>query len=54
MRKVKSYESLNELNTFESITDAVNETGIKTIWACCNNLSKTAGGFIWRYKQIEK
>ena len=47
-------KSLNELNTFESITDAVNETGIKTIWACCNNLSNTAGGFIWRYKQIEK
>lgn len=51
-RPVYQYDKkYNLINTFDSITDAVKETGIKTIWNCCNGRNKTAGGFIWKYKQ---
>lgn len=45
---------LNLINTFDSITDAIKETGIKTIWDCCSGRSRSAGGFIWKYKQSKK
>lgn len=52
-KQVIQYDkNMNELIVYESITDAVRTTGIKTIWQCCNGRSKTAGGFIWKYKQI--
>ena len=52
MKHLKTDKNMNELVVYESITDAVRTTGIKTIWQCCNGRSKTAGGFIWKYKQI--
>lgn len=54
-KQVIQYDKkMNELRVYESITDAVNITGIKTIWGCCSGRNKTAGGFIWKYKQTEK
>lgn len=46
----------NEINTFLSIKDASNETGILStnICSCCKEKTKSAGGFIWKYKQIIK
>lgn len=40
----------NILNTFNSITEARNITGIKGIKNVLTGLAKTAGGFIWKYK----
>ena len=44
----------NELKTFESIKDASDETGAfsANICACCKGKVKTAGGFVWKYKQF--
>lgn len=41
--------------TFESATDAEAETGVKryTIYHCLRGSTKTAGGFIWKYKDEE-
>lgn len=51
-RKVKQYEkNMNFIMEWGSISDASRELGI-SVSAICNNikgLSKTAGGFIWRY-----
>jgi hypothetical protein len=46
----------NLLNTFLSIKDASNKTGILStnICSCCRGKTKSAGGFIWKYKQIKK
>lgn len=47
----KNYNTVNE---FESLTDAYKSTNI-SITAIANNLSgrsKSAGGFIWKYKQL--
>lgn len=45
----KNYEYIKE---FDSGLDAENETGISRshICQCCKNKRKTAGGFIWRFK----
>ncbi len=52
-RPVIQYDkNLVELNIFSSITEAKEKTGIKNIWDCCNDKNKTAGGFIWKYKQV--
>ena len=40
----------NVLNEYKSITEAKNKTGIKGIPNALIGVSKTAGGFIWRYK----
>jgi len=37
-----------------SITDASNKTKISNISAVCRGIQKTAGGFIWRYKEAKK
>ena len=39
----------DEIKTFETVTQATLETGIKNISKCCNGKIKSAGGFIWRY-----
>lgn len=41
----------NEINTFESISDASRKTGITitSISYVCNNKRKTAGGYIWHF-----
>lgn len=41
-----------QLNEFESIKDASKTTGVNkvAISNCCRNLTKTSGGYIWKYK----
>lgn len=34
---------------FDSITDAIRETGIDNIGACCKGVRDTAGGYHWEY-----
>ena len=43
----------NVINTFISIAEASRITGIRgdSISACCREVQKTAGGFIWKYKK---
>ena len=51
-RAVCQYDKdMNLLNIFKSLKIAEDTTGIKktNIWNCCKMLSKTAGGYIWRY-----
>lgn len=43
----KSGELIKE---WESIADAVRSTHISNISACCSGVKKSAGNFIWRYK----
>lgn len=42
----------NVVNSFISIAEASRITGIRgdSISACCRGIQKTAGGFIWKYK----
>ena len=42
----------NQINTFKSLTEAAQQTGINlgNIGQVCNNKRKTAGGYIWKYK----
>ena len=35
---------------FESVTEAIEKTGVKNIAAVARGKSKTAGGFVWKYK----
>lgn len=44
--------NLNELNQYDSITDAYKKTNVKagSIVRCCKGRGITAGGFIWKYK----
>ena len=37
------------IREWDSVTDAVNATGIKHISACARGTIKTSGGYIWRY-----
>lgn len=39
------------LNTYPSLSAAVSATGITGICRCCLGVTKTAGGFCWRYKE---
>ena len=39
------------VNTYNSVTEAINLTGIKHISSACNGTRKSAGGFIWRYNK---
>lgn len=41
----------NIIAEFESISQAERITGIKCISSCCMKKRKTAGGYIWRYKE---
>lgn len=43
----------NKLNEYESLNEAELKTNIKYqyISFCCRGKQKTAGGFIWKYKQ---
>lgn len=43
-------KNLNIINEFQSITDAVNETKVKGIGNALTGLAKTAGNYIWKYK----
>jgi len=50
-KAVLQYDKKNNLiMEYKSITEAVNITGIKHLVKVCNGKRKTAGGFIWKYK----
>lgn len=52
VKSVKMYKHIfDEFKVFKNITTASNETNISrtAIMNCLNGLSKTAGGYIWRY-----
>ena len=34
---------------YDTITEAKQKTGVNNISNVCNNKSKSAGGFIWKY-----
>ena len=44
------------VNEFYGTLEASRITGIahQSIWACCKRARKSAGGFQWRYKKVEK
>lgn len=46
-------ETKNVLKKYQSMIAAEKDTGIgfKQIWKACNNQTKTAGGYIWRYAE---
>jgi hypothetical protein len=41
----------NIIREWDSCKEAIKETKIKKIAECCKGSRKTAGGFIWKYKQ---
>ena len=49
-------KSNNFISEYLSLTEASNKTGcsIGDICSCCKGKLKSAGGFIWRYKNIEQ
>jgi group I intron endonuclease len=53
-KSISQYDLENtHINDFESINEAARSTNIgkDSISACCRNKQKTAGGFIWKYKE---
>jgi len=42
------------INSFSSMHSAskITNTSTQLIWKCCNNLGKTGGGFIWKYRDL--
>lgn len=52
-KRVSQYSKEGKLlNTFESISEACEKSGINNIQACCNGgRVKSAGGFIWKYAE---
>lgn len=42
------------INEFKSITEAGKKTNINldAIWCCINGITKTSGGFVWKYKEV--
>lgn len=54
LRPIQQYSLNNELiKEYDSIVSASIETNIakNAICNCCRNVSKTSGGFIWKYKK---
>lgn len=52
-KSVIQYDTnMNEINRFISITEAGEKIGInlKNISSCCRGVTKSAGGFIWKYE----
>jgi hypothetical protein len=47
---LKLDKSGNVLEEFDSVTNAMNNTGVKHISAVCRGERKSAGGFTWMYK----
>lgn len=57
MKAVIQYDkNNNKINDFKSITDASKKTkiSITSIANCLKGLSKTSGGYIWKYKEKER
>ena len=42
------------INEYYGTPDVERKTGIhnQSIWECCKGKRKTAGGYIWKYKEI--
>ncbi|MBR4230817.1 MAG: hypothetical protein IKR74_01500 [Bacilli bacterium] len=52
MKEVEQYDiEMNYIQTFKSITQAEKTYNIQHIREVCNGQQKTAGGYIWKYKQ---
>lgn len=51
--KLVTQELKDFINEYESLNEAELKTNVKYqyISSCCRGISKTAGGFIWEYKQ---
>jgi group I intron endonuclease len=41
------------INRFDSISDAQKATHISNIGMCCKNKIKSAGGYVWRFENLE-
>ena len=54
--KLKSVICIETKIVYESLKDAMNKTGIErhTIGNCCRGISKTAGGYHWKYLDDNK
>jgi hypothetical protein len=44
---------MNLLYFYSSVIEAEKTTGINSISAVCRGERKTAGGFVWKYKEKE-
>ena len=54
MKEVEQYDiEMNYIQTFKSITQAEKTYNIQHIREVCNGQQKTAGGYIWKYKERE-
>ena len=52
MKEVEQYDQdMNYIQTFKSITQAEKTYNIQHIREVCNGQQKTAGGYIWKYKE---
>lgn len=49
-------KDLELIRVYDSISDAERKTGIynPNIIKCCKGERRTAGGYIWKYEEIEK
>lgn len=49
---IKQIKNDKTISVFYGAYDVERKTGINhaSIWRCCNNKQKTAGGYIWKYK----
>ena len=55
MKEVEQYDQeMNYIQTFKSITQAEKTYNIQHIREVCNGQQKTAGGYIWKYKNDSK
>ncbi len=55
VRPILQFDKKNNfINEFNSITEAGNKTNInsKSIWCCLKEITKSSGGFIWKYKEV--
>lgn len=53
-KKIQQYDLNNNfIQEFNSITEAMNKTNIRTIRKCLQGKVQSAGGFIWRYVNEE-
>ena len=49
-KPVHQFDLLNNyIQTYPSVSEAIRQTNIKTIFFCALNKTKKAGGFIWKY-----
>lgn len=44
----------NFIAEYKSASEAIRQTGIKTVISCCNGITKSGGGYIWSYVKHDK